>query len=198
MSQIWPQEKTDSLVKMVTKNTNVKLIAKELGVTPSIISSKLSRLRRAGVLPFPEKREVKIREKLPKPPKEPKPKKAKKPEPPPAESTQVASDSPDSIPNPTPAPVPPHKKPSKRKKVATLPQEEEEKEDEQPPRQPKPLRPLEMLGNRDCRWPLGDPRSPDFKFCGKRIEANQSGPYCREHHHLAFQHYSRPVASAAD
>jgi GcrA cell cycle regulator len=189
----WPQEKVDQLVHMVTDKINVKSIATQFGVTPTVISSKIARLRRAGVLP-PTGREVKIREKPPKPPKEPKPKKLRQKETPQSEPDSVASGSPD----PKTVLVPP-RKPSKRKKVATLPQEEEEKEDEQPPRQPKPLRPLELLGSRDCRWPLGDPRSPEFKFCGKRIEPKQSGPYCQEHHRMAFHAYTRPtVSSAAD
>ena len=61
----------------------------------------------------------------------------------------------------------------------------------------KPLRPLELLGSRDCRWPVGDPKAADFKFCGKKIEADQHGPYCREHYKVAFSAYSRHGAVAA-
>jgi len=35
-----------------------------------------------------------------------------------------------------------------------------------------------------CRWPLGDPASPDFRYCGS--PAN-SGPYCPHHGALAYQ-----------
>jgi GcrA cell cycle regulator len=35
-----------------------------------------------------------------------------------------------------------------------------------------------------CRWPLGDPTSPDFRYCGS--PAN-SGPYCPHHGALAYQ-----------
>ncbi len=36
----------------------------------------------------------------------------------------------------------------------------------------------------DCRWPMGDPRSPDFRYCGQRV-SRQS--YCANHHRLAFE-----------
>lgn len=39
--------------------------------------------------------------------------------------------------------------------------------------------PREM--NRQCRWPIGDPRLPGFHFC----DAPSSGTYCAEHHALA-------------
>jgi GcrA cell cycle regulator len=35
-----------------------------------------------------------------------------------------------------------------------------------------------------CRWPLGDPTSPDFRYCGS---PSQSGPYCPYHGRLAYQ-----------
>lgn len=30
-----------------------------------------------------------------------------------------------------------------------------------------------------CRWPMGDPRSPDFSFCGEPVFKNK--PYCLTH-----------------
>jgi len=35
-----------------------------------------------------------------------------------------------------------------------------------------------------CRWPLGDPASPDFRYCGSPAA---SGPYCLHHARLAYQ-----------
>jgi GcrA cell cycle regulator len=35
-----------------------------------------------------------------------------------------------------------------------------------------------------CRWPLGDPASPDFRYCGSPIA---HGPYCAHHGRLAYQ-----------
>jgi GcrA cell cycle regulator len=42
---------------------------------------------------------------------------------------------------------------------------------------------------RQCRWPYGDPRSSDFKFCGCR--AVETLPYCHEHAKVAYQNYGR-------
>jgi GcrA cell cycle regulator len=35
-----------------------------------------------------------------------------------------------------------------------------------------------------CRWPLGDPASPDFRYCGSPAAV---GPYCAYHGKLAYQ-----------
>jgi GcrA cell cycle regulator len=36
-----------------------------------------------------------------------------------------------------------------------------------------------------CRWPLGDPTSTEFRYCGS--PAPGSGPYCTHHGKLAYQ-----------
>ncbi|WP_114392007.1 GcrA family cell cycle regulator [Oleisolibacter albus] len=41
------------------------------------------------------------------------------------------------------------------------------------------------LTERMCKWPVGDPKSPDFHFCGK--SALPGLPYCAEHAALAYQ-----------
>jgi hypothetical protein len=41
------------------------------------------------------------------------------------------------------------------------------------------------LEKQDCRWPIGEPRHPDFHFCGARQLANR--PYCELHWRMAFQ-----------
>ena len=41
------------------------------------------------------------------------------------------------------------------------------------------------LTERMCRWPIGDPREPGFRFCGKSAMHGQ--PYCAEHAALAYQ-----------
>lgn len=37
-----------------------------------------------------------------------------------------------------------------------------------------------------CRWPMGDPTSPDFRFCGAR-SAEAGAPYCTAHARVAYQ-----------
>jgi len=44
---------------------------------------------------------------------------------------------------------------------------------------------LTDLSDRDCRWPVGDPRHADFHFCGARREPGIS--YCKAHAQRAFQ-----------
>jgi GcrA cell cycle regulator len=36
-----------------------------------------------------------------------------------------------------------------------------------------------------CRWPMGDPTKPEFRFCGAR--ANTGMPYCAHHARIAYQ-----------
>ena len=62
-------------------------------------------------------------------------------------------------------------------------------------RKPKTVLDLEP---HDCRWPIGEPRSPDFHFCGER--QLEGRPYCALHWGMAFQparprhHGQRPQA----
>ena len=36
-----------------------------------------------------------------------------------------------------------------------------------------------------CKWPIGDPASSDFRFCGRKIKDNE--PYCEAHCNVAYQ-----------
>uniref|UniRef100_UPI0035AE3234 GcrA family cell cycle regulator n=1 Tax=Phenylobacterium sp. TaxID=1871053 RepID=UPI0035AE3234 len=40
------------------------------------------------------------------------------------------------------------------------------------------------LGAHMCKWPIGDPSSDSFTFCGRRQD---DGPYCLEHARIAYQ-----------
>ena len=40
------------------------------------------------------------------------------------------------------------------------------------------------LGACICKWPIGDPASTEFTFCGRRAS---QGPYCGEHAQVAYQ-----------
>ena len=44
-------------------------------------------------------------------------------------------------------------------------------------------------GDRHCHWPVGDPRSPDFRFCG--CPAHEGLPYCVDHARVAYQNIGR-------
>jgi GcrA cell cycle regulator len=40
------------------------------------------------------------------------------------------------------------------------------------------------LGAHMCKWPIGDPATDNFTFCGRR---SADGPYCSEHAQMAYQ-----------
>ena len=42
-----------------------------------------------------------------------------------------------------------------------------------------------MLTERTCKWPIGDPGTEDFHFCGN--DSLESGPYCEYHAGVAYQ-----------
>jgi len=44
---------------------------------------------------------------------------------------------------------------------------------------------LLQLSENTCKWPIGDPLSEDFYFCG--ADSGESSPYCSYHSKLAFQ-----------
>ena len=41
------------------------------------------------------------------------------------------------------------------------------------------------LGAHMCKWPIGDPSTDGFTFCGRR--SGGEGPYCNEHARVAYQ-----------
>jgi len=51
---------------------------------------------------------------------------------------------------------------------------------------------LMELTERTCKWPIGDPATPDFWFCG--LPSQQGKPYCEAHVGVAFQ----PMSSRRD
>ena len=51
---------------------------------------------------------------------------------------------------------------------------------------------LMQLTERTCKWPIGDPATPDFWFCG--LPSQSGKPYCEAHVGVAFQ----PMSSRRD
>lgn len=43
---------------------------------------------------------------------------------------------------------------------------------------------LANLEHGECKWPIGDPRHPDFHFCGAQQVLGR--PYCIEHWQMSF------------
>jgi GcrA cell cycle regulator len=58
-----------------------------------------------------------------------------------------------------------------------------------PPEEPPNPLPLIELEEHHCRWPLGDPREPDFGFCARARIAGM--PYCPGHCAIAFNHQGK-------
>ena len=53
-----------------------------------------------------------------------------------------------------------------------------------PPEEQERITLLELT-ERMCKWPIGHPGEPDFKFCGQNSPPGQ--PYCPHHAALAYQ-----------
>ncbi len=51
---------------------------------------------------------------------------------------------------------------------------------------------LMELTERTCKWPVGDPATDDFWFCGLSVQPGK--PYCEAHVGVAFQ----PMSSRRD
>lgn len=56
-----------------------------------------------------------------------------------------------------------------------------------PPRQAYPER-----GAKECGWPVGDPKDPDFFYCGAPVHADR--PYCLNHCRRAYDGVRRRAA----
>jgi len=50
------------------------------------------------------------------------------------------------------------------------------------------------LGAHMCKWPIGDPSTDEFSFCGRR--AGEEGPYCIEHARVAYQPVQKKKSTA--
>ena len=44
---------------------------------------------------------------------------------------------------------------------------------------------ITQLRDNMCRWPLGDPLAPEFRYCGTKCDPTM--PYCLPHGRLAYQ-----------
>ncbi|WGW05151.1 GcrA family cell cycle regulator [Tropicibacter oceani] len=195
----WTDERVELLKKMWGEGQSASQIAKELGgVTRNAVIGKVHRLglsNRAGggAATPPTKAEAK-----PKAKPEAKAKPVKKPEPAPAE---VADQEPEAKPAaaaPAPQPISPA-----RKQIipAGQPLPPQPSANEISPealakvsaieKKAKKLTLMELT-ERTCKWPVGDPATDDFWFCGLPVQ--QGKPYCEAHVGVAFQ----PMSSRRD
>jgi len=186
----WTDERVELLKKMWGEGQSASQIAKELGgVTRNAVIGKVHRLglsnRTTGAAPAaPAKPAKEAKSAAPKVAKaEPKPAAAAAPkpkaEPKPAETTLAP------IPMsparkaiiPAGQPLPPQPSANEISPEALAKVNEVEKT-------AKKLSLMELT-ERTCKWPIGDPATPDFWFCG--LPTQQGKPYCEAHVGVAFQ-----------
>ncbi|NOD77046.1 MULTISPECIES: GcrA family cell cycle regulator [unclassified Ruegeria] len=179
----WTDERVELLKKMWGEGQSASQIAKELGgVTRNAVIGKVHRLglsnRAAGA--SPAKSEPKEKP-APAPKAEAKPKPAPKTEPARPAPAPAAEAKP-AVPArrqiiPAGQPLPPQPSANEISPEALAKVNEVEKK-------AKKLTLMELT-EKTCKWPVGDPATEDFWFCGLPVEAGK--PYCEAHVGVAFQ-----------
>ena len=183
----WTDERVEILKKMWGEGQSASQIAKELGgVTRNAVIGKVHRLglsNRAGSAGA----KAAAKEKTPKA-------EAKKPAPAPAAKPQPKTESAAPPPQPKVAgrraiipagqPLPPQPSANEISPEALAKVNEVEKKS-------KKIGLMELT-ERTCKWPVGDPATEDFWFCGLPVKAGK--PYCEAHVGVAFQ----PMSSRRD
>ncbi|MCM2561510.1 GcrA cell cycle regulator [Lutimaribacter sp. EGI FJ00015] len=192
----WTDERVELLKKLWGEGQSASQIAKELGgVTRNAVIGKVHRLglsnRSGGGAAAASKAEAKP---APEPKAKPAPKAAKKPaEPAPAPAPEPEAPAAARPAAPSPArkqiipagqPLPPQPSANEIDPAALAKVSEIEKK-------AKRLNLMELT-ERTCKWPVGDPATPDFWFCGLPVQ--QGKPYCEAHVGVAFQ----PMSSRRD
>jgi len=192
----WTDERVETLKTMWNDGKSASQIAKELGgVTRNAVIGKVHRLGLSNrAQPSKAAKEAKpAAEASPAKPKAaPKPAAAKA-EPTAAPRAKAAPSEPSSpapaipirkaiVPAGQPLPPQPSNSEISAEALANLAEVE------------KKARKLNLmeLTERTCKWPIGDPATPDFWFCGLPTQAGK--PYCETHVAVAFQ----PMSSRRD
>jgi GcrA cell cycle regulator len=163
---MWPQEHTDRLPGLVAEGMSASQIARELGsVSRNAVIGKISRLGLRLNGHAGNRLSLRLNGRTDRPLGEPRPRRAR----PVKRISVIAAHVPE-------VPIPPAQ-------LAPEPPPPPE-----PPRaaQPKTLADLDMA--RDCRWPIGEPHSPDFRYCAAPREYpgdDGAHVYCAHHARVA-------------
>jgi GcrA cell cycle regulator len=184
----WTDERVELLKKMWGEGQSASQIAKELGgVTRNAVIGKVHRLglsnRATGGAKADAKPKADVKPKAaPKAKAAPKPKAAPKAEPKPEPKTEPAVAARPAQPLrkqiiPAGQPLPPQPSANEISPEALAKVNEVEKT-------AKKLSLMELT-ERTCKWPVGDPATEDFWFCGLPVQAGK--PYCEAHVGVAFQ-----------
>ncbi|WP_347268724.1 GcrA family cell cycle regulator [Paracoccus sp. (in: a-proteobacteria)] len=189
----WTDERVETLKRMWAEGQSASQIAKELGgVTRNAVIGKVHRLglsnrsEDSAETPAPEAARPAAA-----PPPEPKP----APEPEPVPEPVAAAPAPEPAPEPAPAapvvtpgfsrrpivpagqPLPPQPSLNEISPEALASVREVEK-------RARKLSLMELT-ERTCKWPIGDPATEKFWFCG--LPSVPGKPYCEAHVGVAFQ-----------
>lgn len=197
----WTDERVETLKTMWSEGQSASQIAKELGgVTRNAVIGKVHRLglsnRSAGPATSTEAG-AEAASAAPREAESPKPAEART-VPDPAEDATVLEDPPAAPEAARPLPVrdipPPGPVPGPRNRVPGQPLPPQPAGAEISPetlaslaevaKKSKRLT-LMQLTERTCKWPVGDPATDDFWFCG--LPAAPGKPYCDTHVSVAFQ-----------
>lgn len=195
----WNDERVEMLKKMWGEGQSASQIAKELGgVTRNAVIGKVHRLglsNRNGsgstAAANPSTSDAKAK------PSAPKAAEVQPPKPAPKSPTK-ADNKPEAVSDPVPVapisrvkaiipagqPLPPQPSANEIDPAALAKVSEIEKK-------AKKLTLMELT-ERTCKWPVGDPATPDFWFCGLPVQSGK--PYCEAHVGVAFQ----PMSSRRD
>ena len=175
----WTDERISTLKKMWQQGKSASEIAEKLGgVTRNAVIGKAHRLGLSG-RPSPIKKVVK--KAAPAPAKKAPPVAPKasapvaKPAAPAKQPSATAAPSAKALPKASSATIP--TKPVEAAPLAALANATSRSDG-------KIISILELT-EKNCRWPVGDPKDPGFGYCGAGVYQNH--PYCAEHVAIAFQ-----------
>ncbi len=187
----WTDERVETLKKMWGEGQSASQIAKELGgVTRNAVIGKVHRLGLSNRATAGAKATTaKDKKAAPKRSAKPAPAAAKKAEAkPPEPEVKAAPEKPVAPVRkpivPAGQPLPPQPSANEISPEALASVREVEKG-------AKKLTLMELT-ERTCKWPIGDPATEEFWFCG--LPAKQGKPYCEAHVGVAFQ----PMSSRRD
>jgi GcrA cell cycle regulator len=206
----WTDERVETLKIMWAEGKSASQIAKELGgVTRNAVIGKVHRLglsNRAGdspgeAAPGHAAAETALPGGFAEPAAASEPAEPRRAEPPQADPADSEVDEPDAAEAARPAPgaqppVPGRPRPAAGQPLPPQPANAEMSEETlanlaEVAKKAKRLT-LMQLTERTCKWPVGDPATDDFWFCG--LPATAGKPYCETHVGVAFQ----PMSSRRD
>lgn len=175
----WTDERIELLTKLWAEGKSASDIAKELGdVTRNAVIGKVHRLGLKGRV-NPKETPAPAPSAEPKPKAKPKvaDKKVAKPEPEitkaPIAEPEIEEDDLDDQDTPPVVPAANDEIPLEAREKATQVENESKRLN------------LMQLTERVCKWPIGDPATEEFWFCGHPSQPGK--PYCEAHVELAFQ-----------